>query len=264
MNQLQMVDISSHNTITSLQRLYDSGVRVLAPKASEGTNYVWDRHAKICDTWHSFGGFINHYHFMHPGGTPEAFAEAELFYRVIKDHVWPFDLITVDAETHGESNAEVGAFIDRMVQHFPHIRGLEYSYAAFLNETHIGPHDHWGLWVAGYGSSSAPSVPAWKGGYTAWQYTDAGTVPGISGHVDISHLQRRVVEPTLHRNDANFAVLNAKRAMRKMGLRGFVTDSPVYGGGTANAVAKIRKTHRLNGDGNTLGPAIWRILHRYM
>lgn len=263
MNQLQMVDISSHNSVRSLRDVWDSGVRVLAPKVTEGTTYAWDGHDAIARAWHGFGGIVNHYHFMHPGGTPEAFAEAEFFVRRVRPTLGPYDILTVDAETHGESNVEVGAFIDRVVQHLPGHRGLEYSYAAFLNETHIGPHKNWGLWVAGYGSSSAPAVPAWKGGYSAWQYTDHGSVPGIAGGVDVSHLQRFMIEPTLHRGASNFAVLNAKRAMRKAGLHGFTVNSD-YGLGTARAVAALRKRHRLSGDGNVIGSRIWKILHAYM
>lgn len=42
-----------------------------------------------------------------------------------------------------------------------------------------------GLWVAQY-SNSTPSVSYWKG-WDAWQYTSSGTLPGISGRVDLSH-----------------------------------------------------------------------------
>ena len=44
------------------------------------------------------------------------------------------------------------------------------------------------LWVAHWTSSSAPSVPAqnWGGrSWTFWQYTSQGSVPGVSGNVDL-------------------------------------------------------------------------------
>ena len=44
------------------------------------------------------------------------------------------------------------------------------------------------LWVAHWTTASAPSVPAanWGGkSWTFWQYTSDGTVPGISGRVDL-------------------------------------------------------------------------------
>ena len=49
------------------------------------------------------------------------------------------------------------------------------------------------LWVANWGVSR-PSVPAgnWAGrGWSVWQYTSSGTVPGISGRVDMDRLRVR-------------------------------------------------------------------------
>jgi GH25 family lysozyme M1 (1,4-beta-N-acetylmuramidase) len=56
------------------------------------------------------------------------------------------------------------------------------------------------LWVAEWGVSS-PSVPAsnWGGrGYSVWQYTSSGTVPGISGNVDMDRLGKGLAKITVH------------------------------------------------------------------
>ena len=45
------------------------------------------------------------------------------------------------------------------------------------------------LWVAHWTTATAPTVPggAWGGdGWTFWQYTSDGSVPGISGRVDLN------------------------------------------------------------------------------
>ena len=44
------------------------------------------------------------------------------------------------------------------------------------------------LWIAHWTTASSPSVPAenWGGkSWTFWQYTSDGSVPGISGRVDL-------------------------------------------------------------------------------
>jgi GH25 family lysozyme M1 (1,4-beta-N-acetylmuramidase) len=49
------------------------------------------------------------------------------------------------------------------------------------------------LWVANWGVSS-PAVPAgnWAGrGWSVWQYTSSGSIPGISGRVDMNRLRVR-------------------------------------------------------------------------
>jgi lysozyme len=55
------------------------------------------------------------------------------------------------------------------------------------------------LWVAEYGVSR-PSVPAanWAGhGYSVWQFTSSGSVPGISGNVDMDRLGKGLAKITL-------------------------------------------------------------------
>jgi GH25 family lysozyme M1 (1,4-beta-N-acetylmuramidase) len=56
------------------------------------------------------------------------------------------------------------------------------------------------LWVAEWGVS-APTVPAnnWaRRGYSVWQYTSSGSVPGISGRVDLDRLGKRLGKITVH------------------------------------------------------------------
>jgi GH25 family lysozyme M1 (1,4-beta-N-acetylmuramidase) len=56
------------------------------------------------------------------------------------------------------------------------------------------------LWVAEWGVSR-PSVPAsnWAGhGYSVWQYSSSGTVPGINGKVDQDRLGKGLAKITVH------------------------------------------------------------------
>jgi GH25 family lysozyme M1 (1,4-beta-N-acetylmuramidase) len=56
------------------------------------------------------------------------------------------------------------------------------------------------LWVAEWGVSR-PTVPAnnWAGrGYSVWQFTSSGRVPGISGRVDMDRLGKRLAKITIH------------------------------------------------------------------
>jgi lysozyme len=56
------------------------------------------------------------------------------------------------------------------------------------------------LWVAEWGVSR-PTVPAnnWAGrGYSVWQFTSSGSVPGISGRVDMDRLGKGLAKITIH------------------------------------------------------------------
>ena len=46
------------------------------------------------------------------------------------------------------------------------------------------------LWIAHWTTAAQPTVPAanWNGnGWTFWQYSSSGTVPGITGRADVDH-----------------------------------------------------------------------------
>lgn len=263
MSELLSVDLSSHNTVTNLRAVWNAGIRVLGLKATEGTNYDWSSSNTLADEWHSWGGFVNRYHFMHPGNVGYGAQQADWFVKNIAGHYnQRLDLLTVDHETSGESDAEVGAFIDRVMAHYPHARGLQYAYESFFSSAHITRHHGWGLWVADY-SAHVGSTPVGWPTWDLWQYTSTGSIPGIQGNVDISRVQRHIIQPTLHQGDNNFAVLDAKRMLRKAGFHTFVMNG-VYGWGTVRAVKAFKQRHGLNNDGTTIGGACWNALNHYL
>ena len=56
------------------------------------------------------------------------------------------------------------------------------------------------LWVAHWTTGVAPSVPGanWGGdGWTFWQYTSDGVVPGITGRVDLNRYHSKDFKPVL-------------------------------------------------------------------
>lgn len=266
MNKLVMVDLSSNNDIVDLESLWAHGVRVLTLKATEGTTYAWEDAVKHARTWHKMGGICGHYHFMHPGGKTEGVNEAKFFVEHLHD-VWGVgDFPVVDHETKGESNAEVGAFIDLVHQHYPHVEGLQYAYRSFFEEAKLTRHQNWGLWVAAYGGKTAGKIPASWATWDAWQYTSTGTAPGVRGSVDLSHIRRWLVQPGLHYGQSSWAVVDLKTRLHKLGYRGMIVSSPRYGSGAVNAVLKFKKDHRhifgANPSGKVAGRRFWATLDR--
>jgi lysozyme len=56
------------------------------------------------------------------------------------------------------------------------------------------------LWVAHWTTGVAPIVPGanWGGdGWTFWQYTSDGVVPGITGRVDLNRYHSKDFKPVL-------------------------------------------------------------------
>jgi GH25 family lysozyme M1 (1,4-beta-N-acetylmuramidase) len=89
--------------------------------------------------------------------------------------------------------------VNRRLGRKPMIYTSATSWAATGNTTEFA-RAKYPLWVAHYGVSR-PSLPAgnWAGrGYSVWQYTSSGSVPGISGRVDMDRLGTGLAKITVH------------------------------------------------------------------
>lgn len=263
-NELKMVDLSSNNGPVNLKALWHAGFRVLTLKATEGTNYAWSDSHALAKQWHSFGGIVGHYHFLHPGTYSSGTQQADWFWDHVNLDVAPSDFLIVDVETNGETNAEVQAFIDRVHEHAPNTRGLVYGPEYFLrDDAKARPAFGWGVWVADYSGGVDFIPPGWAT-WTAWQYTQSGSVPGVSGNVDISNIRRSLTEPTLWFGDKLFPVVNAKRALQKAGYKGFVINND-YGWGFRRAVHSFKKRHGyVNTSGRFINQRFWNDIRNYM
>ena len=63
-----------------------------------------------------------------------------------------------------------------------------YASSSFLkNQLDMGRLTNYEVWVAHYGVSA----PSYNGSYQMWQFTSTGSVPGISGNVDLNEIYKR-------------------------------------------------------------------------
>jgi hypothetical protein len=138
------------------------------------------------------------YHFAAPnvsGGASQAqYAVRESDYTK-NGHTLPLALDIeynpYGAECYGLSHARMVSWIAAFtneVQHLTGQRPVVYTTADWWH-TCTGGSKAFGLdplWVAGYGSASPPMPAGWAY-WTFWQYTSGGSVPGITGHVDLSY-----------------------------------------------------------------------------
>jgi lysozyme len=137
------------------------------------------------------------------GGTPadaraDALAEADLFIAAVGTLQSGELIPVIDVETPfaGMTTATLQTWVrvwvkrvKRRLGRKPMIYTNATSWSATGNTTEFA-RAKYPLWVAHWGVSR-PSVPArnWGGrGYSVWQYTSSGRVPGISGRVDMNRL----------------------------------------------------------------------------
>ena len=129
---------------------------------------------------------VGAYHYSQAITVAEAKAEAEYLCQILKDFT-PTFYVVCDFEYGGRLNSKIGkkasdianAFCDVVKAH-----GYEpciYANTSTLNSNLTNP--KYPVWVAQYNDKCT-----YGGAKVMWQYTSSGSVEGISGRVDLSHV----------------------------------------------------------------------------
>jgi glycosyl hydrolase family 25 len=154
--------------------------KAISIKATEGLGFTDSMFARNAGEANRKGLRKVCYGFCRPdlGGTPEA--EADYLWAVAAPYMNPGDALEADLETGNPSQDYVDRYIARLQQYA--IAWL-YSAAWFMNPR--GLQYRGATHAAAYGSV-APAADV-------WQFTDAASVPGIAGGVDLN----RVLNPAV-------------------------------------------------------------------
>jgi GH25 family lysozyme M1 (1,4-beta-N-acetylmuramidase) len=137
------------------------------------------------------------YHYANPDtATNDALNEANWFLSLATPASGEM-IPALDVEvTNGLSVSQMQTWVSTWLQRVSSVLGVKpmiYTSPSFWS-TYLGNTQQFAqagytvLWIAHWTSASQPTVPAgnWGGNsWTFWQYTSTGTVPGISGNVDL-------------------------------------------------------------------------------
>ncbi|HET7236613.1 MAG TPA: GH25 family lysozyme [Actinomycetota bacterium] len=190
------IDVSHHQDTIDWAQVAASGKLFAIAKATEGRTFVDPLYAINKVNAQANGLRFGAYHFAQPDATPgDAIAEADHF--VDTAQLTPGNLIPVlDIErTGGLSQAEVTqwilAWLGRVTEQLG-VQPMVYTSPNGWNNrtgdtTAVVEAGYTVLWVAHW-FVEQPTLPAndWGGhGWTFWQHSNCGTVPGISGCVDL-------------------------------------------------------------------------------
>jgi GH25 family lysozyme M1 (1,4-beta-N-acetylmuramidase) len=195
------IDVSHWQGTIDWGKVRAAGKRFAYIKATEETTYIDNMYAINRAGAKAAGLYVGAYHFARPDATPgDAQAEADHF--VDTAAFAPGELLPVlDLEQSGGLTSDVlqtwvRSFLDRVYVRTG-IRAVIYVSPSFWstkmsNSVWFAQNGYQVLWVAHWTTASTPSTPGanWAGrGWTFWQYTSDGTVPGIAGRVDLDRYQ---------------------------------------------------------------------------
>jgi lysozyme len=191
------IDVSYHHGTIDWQQVAAAGKRFAFVRATAGTLTADTAYAANYWGARAAGVAVGSYHFANPDFAPnDASNEAAWF--LWNATVTSGDLVPVlDLEvTNGLDPASLTTWAQTWLWQVwagTGVRPIIYTNpnfwsTAMANTDWFARNGYTVLWIANWTTASAPTVPAdnWAGtGWSFWQHTSTGVVPGISGLVDL-------------------------------------------------------------------------------
>ncbi|WP_330233614.1 glycoside hydrolase family 25 protein [Nocardia sp. NBC_00508] len=160
-------------------------------KATEGISYINPYFVADSLMMRAAGMARGTYHYARPKVPPEP--QAAMYAAVALGQNGPLDLPPVlDLEDSGGLNPP--ALIDWTRRYLTTVQALTgrvpiiYTYPSFWRTAmaDTAEFSSYPLWIADYRGNAQPEVPGGWSAWTFWQTTDRGSIPGISGRVDLN------------------------------------------------------------------------------
>lgn len=172
-------DISHFSADVQFHDIKNAGCPLVITKCTEGAHYVDSTYQDFSQRIRSVGLLLGA--FLYEDAAPEGPQVAHFFNTA---HLQSGDIQPIlDAEAAGLTKAETEGALEDLER-----RGYEpilYCNVSFYRDV-LGSPTRWTLWIAGY-NTALPTLPV---GITlfAWQYSESGKCPGVSGPCDMNRL----------------------------------------------------------------------------
>ena len=207
------VDVSHYNGRIDWEQVAGAGYDFAIVQATKGNDGADARYDSNRDDAAAAGLSVGAYHFARPGGgtsaaqTRDALAEARHFAAradPAADELVPM----LDLERSGGlSPAQLVSWTSTWLREAERLVGARpavYTSVSFwrhsLGNTTAFARGGYALWLARWTGASRPDLPAsgWSGaGWTFWQWTSCGRVPGMRGCVDLDRFRGDDLTPYL-------------------------------------------------------------------
>ena len=181
------IDVSVWQGDIDFSKVKEHGIESVYIRAGEGDNITDKYFESNYQKARSAGLKYGFYHYVTARSTVQAKEQANFFANLI--HTKPQDMrAAMDFENLSGLSADEAvsiakAYLETLQKRIGHTP-VVYSNAYDASSVWKGHLTAYPLWVAEYGRSEPYSTGGWKS-WAGFQYSDKGTVSGISGHVDL-------------------------------------------------------------------------------
>lgn len=191
----QGIDVSGWQGNINYAEVKNSGIEIVYMKSSEGTSFVDPYFNQNYTNAKANGLKVGFYHYLIARSNEEAIEEARFFVSVISGKE-PDCRLAMDFESFGNLSVEeinqIGITFVRTVENLSGKEVIVYSNTNDARNVFSGELTNYPLWVAQYEVEQPTPNGKWST-WAGWQYTDAGEVAGIRGHVDRNKFTEQVL-----------------------------------------------------------------------
>ncbi|WP_430513692.1 glycoside hydrolase family 25 protein [Pannonibacter phragmitetus] len=184
------IDVSHYQGTVNWADVAASGAAFTFIKATQGTSYVDPMFQTNWRGAKAAGLKCGAYLFFEPNVS--FLDQAELFIHQLKTAGYDrtADLLpAIDCEVaSGVTNSEFSYALSQLLnilEIYLRVKPLIYTSPGFWSSVGNPDFSAYPLWVAEYTTAPAPTLPPDWTSYAFWQYSQSGTVSGISGAVDL-------------------------------------------------------------------------------
>ncbi|MFY9820321.1 MAG: glycoside hydrolase family 25 protein [Thermoanaerobaculia bacterium] len=185
---VQGIDVSHYQGTVDWQQVRAAGIRFAFAKATEGVTLADPEFAANWAGMKAAGLLRGAYHFFEP--TDDAGQQAELFLSTVQFESGDLPPV-LDVETAAATSAELWQGVQTWLDQVESATGMQpilYLSSAFADENDAPASlAAYPLWLAQY-DVEQPTPPAGWTTCLLWQYSESGTVAGVSGPVDLDEL----------------------------------------------------------------------------
>lgn len=251
----QGIDVSHYQGAIDWHQVKADGIQFVIIKATQGTSHIDPNLKQYANGATSAGLKKTFYHYFTARTETEAAEEAQFFIHTVQPYAidLPYAL-DVERAVSTYDRKRFTALVKRWLEEVERLSGtppLFYSYPYFI-ETYLEPDTltAYPLWLANYGNPQPKNVGGWTS-YAILQYSDQGTVRGISGPVDHNIADPRFYDHTIRTMER----LNADKASPQ----GTSTDAVSTPSNAQGSVPQSFDTQRdPSNDTQTLPPTAWK------
>lgn len=179
------LDVSSHQGNINFYHVKKAGYDFVFIRATDGVDYQDPNYDSNLQQARQAGFTVGAYHFYETDDDP--IAQANNFIK--NSQLKSGDLapvIDIEKLSNPQSNnftADLTTFIKQLEKHY-RTKPILYSNPNFANQ-YLSRFNQYPLWLADYDNKAQPVLPSAWSYWTFWQWTDTGTVDGISVNVDL-------------------------------------------------------------------------------